>query len=719
MNHFIAGILKIAILEASIALLLIDVASGEKHQKLRDRAHTLITTIMVLAFCNYGALHPSNDPPMLLTVVPVVFLIGRLIAFAFDPRRDERFAAFRATCVANPKRVERVAFVLHLIVLAMVYVFAHGFGFGGIAVGVGIAYFLARTFKRFALGELKFPESLAQTLLKRSRPIAVVLALALSFGWVCGGVFTGRALLVHQWEQFHFYLGAKYQREVGWFNLYKAVILADRESINTLAQLPTTRDLSTFETISVEEALRDPQAIKGRFTPERWDEFKADWVRMSNLWRIDWTRIINDHGNSNSPAWSIIAAPLCRIVPLTMWGQALLGWLDMILMLGMWLVVWRTFGHRAASVGLLVWAAPPIIFEYSTGSILRWDWLFTVGLAACFIKQKRYGWAGGFFGFAVATKLFPLFFGVAMGLKALLDFRKEKKLKPEHIAFARSTVIVGVITVVLSTLMFGVDAWKEYAQRIQIAQVEKFYGIQYSFKSVYLQHSASPLVDWSQTIFPAALKQQSPQVETCKSSGSSSDGNTCKVSLSKCGDNKSFELACAGDACTCTMAGKTEQFSEPGACGHADQLFKDRCRAPTDYSSGLFIGQLLFTLIILLLLRRADDVEAFLLGPLLVFTWLTVNMYYWNMLGLLAVGAVIRSERPHQKPSLWLAIGFHLIFMIYYLYQHLNRSISEGYAVAWMMTVLIVSTAIWETLAARTSEAAGELSSSASPQRAG
>jgi hypothetical protein len=85
-----------------------------------------------------------------------------------------------------------------------------------------------------------------------------------------------------------------------------------------------------------------------------------------------------------------------------------------------------------------------------------------------------------------------------------------------------------------------------------------------------------------------------------------------------------------------------------------------------------------------------------LLGPLLVFTWLTVNMYYWNMLGLLVVGLVLRSERPNQKPALGLAIGVHLIFMVYYLYQHLNRSITEGYAVAWMMAVLTLIVSFWE-----------------------
>ncbi len=137
------------------------------------------------------------------------------------------------------------------------------------------------------------------------------------------------------------------------------------------------------------------------------------------------------------------------------------------LMLGLWLVVWQTFGHRTASVGLFMWAAPPLVFDYLSGSFLRWDWLFALGLAACFLRQKRYGLAGGFFGFAVATKLFPLFFGVALGIRALFAWKETKVLRKEYVRFGLSSAAVGGVAVALSALMFGPGAWKEYAQRIQ------------------------------------------------------------------------------------------------------------------------------------------------------------------------------------------------------------------------------------------------------------
>jgi hypothetical protein len=571
-NHFVSGIIKIVLLEASIALLLIDVVAGDRFATIRRRAHGVLALLMVLAWCNYGALRGNLPPSVSLTSVPVVLACAWFVQAAFGEPLCRRMEAFRAWA-------------------------------GG-----------------------------------RAKPIAIAMVVLLSGGWVGGGVAMGKLPLVHSWEQFHFYLGAKYQRELGWFNLYKAAILADRETVNVLANLPTTRDLTNFEQVKVEEALRDAAAVRARFSDEAWLAFKADWATMAKLWPINWTNVMNDHGNSNSPAWAILAAPLTKLVPLSHQGQALLGWLDMLLMLGLWLFVWQTFGHRVASVGLFMWAAPPIVFDYLSGSFLRWDWLFAVGMAACFLKRGRYGLAGGFFGFAVATKLFPLFFGVALGLKALFTWLEQRTFNRDYWLFVRGAAIVGAAAVALSALMFGPKAWVEYYERIQVAQHEKFYAIQYSLKTVYLQHAAGTVEEWAQTIFPADLKQRRNDVDA------------------------------------------------------------------KDYATGFMLARLLFTAMIALLVRRAKDVEAFLLGPLLVFTWLTVNMYYWNMLGLMALGLVARGDE--QKPALGLLVGTHVLFMVFYLYQHLNRGLTEGYAVAWLMAALIIVTAAWEYATQRRAPAA-------------
>jgi hypothetical protein len=259
-------------------------------------------------------------------------------------------------------------------------------------------------------------------------------------------------------------------------------------------------------------------------------------------------------------------------------------------------------------------------------------------MAACCLKTGRFRAAGAFFGYAVATKLFPIFFGVALGLRAIGEVRRTRTFKKEYRQFLLGTVVAGAASVAIAAVMFGPGAWVEYFQRIQVAQVEKFYAIQYSLKTVWLQFAAGSWGVWTQGLFPAEVLQARADVDA------------------------------------------------------------DR------YTAGFLVVRLAFTWLVYQLARRADDVEAFLLGPLLVFTWLTVNMYYWNMLGLLAMGLMMRKDR--QRPALALLIGVHAIFAFFYVYQHFNRGMSEGFAVATLLAALIIGTGLWESREASRSSAA-------------
>lgn len=458
---------------------------------------------------------------------------------------------------------------------------------------------------------------------------ARALTLLMVFAWCNFGTLRGNFTLVHHWEQFHFYLGAKYQSEVGWFDLYKAAILADRESTHLLDRMTETRDISTFEVVPVEKAMEDGPRVRAKFSDARWAEFKEDWRRMLATGAGGWDRILMDHGNSNSPAWALIAHPIAELLPIDNVNQTVIGCLDMILMAIMWWFIFKAFGQRAALLALFVWAAPPIVFDYLSGSFLRWDWMFCLGMAIVFMKKERWATAGAFFGFAVATKLFPLYFGVCLGIRALLVYQREKKLPVRYQRFAVGTVASGLAAVVLSSAMFGgFWAWKEYKQRIDVARDEKFYSIQYSVQTVYLQFTNSTVEEIAKGgwLFPSEIKQARNDVDI------------------------------------------------------------------KNQSAGFFLVKLLFTLMVLVLLLRADDIQAFTLGPLLVFIWLVVNMYYWNMLGFLALGLFLRKERP----ALGALLGLHFIFMVYYLYVHLNRGFSEGYAVAVMLCVWLLTFAAFE-----------------------
>jgi hypothetical protein len=219
------------------------------------------------------------------------------------------------------------------------------------------------------------------------------------------GQLPGQGRLVHAWEQYHFFMGAKYLREVGYFDLYRATLLADRESVQVLREVERTRDLHDFSLIGVVDALRDADRVRGRFSDLRWEEFKADWARLSR-WNIPWADAVSDHGNSGSPAWAVVALPMVELLGCSPVGQTLLGSLDLVLMLVLFVVLFRSFGAEAGAIGLTIWALVPFCFDYLAGSLLRWDWLFALGMAFACWRRDRPLAAGGFFGYATVSKLF-------------------------------------------------------------------------------------------------------------------------------------------------------------------------------------------------------------------------------------------------------------------------------------------------------------------------
>lgn len=563
MNHFISGILKIVILEASIGLLVVDFVTPGRFERVKGATFAALAGLMVFAWANYGHLREGSSWGYTMLVAPIIVLVSWVVRAGFSKTEP------------TPRQ------------------------------------------KSFRDGTTELAKSLGLSRLKQPyRPAAIALSVVLVSGWLWWGLRTQSLPLTHPWEQYHFYLGAKYQKEVGWFDLYKATLLADREGPRALGQVTRTRELETFNDLSVDEALKDAARVRARFSDAQWASFKEDWATMARLWRINWQHVISDHGNSNSPAWSILAHPISLLLPLSPRNQALIGWLDMLLMLGMWLLVYQTFGGKVASVGLLLWATPPLVFDYLSGSFLRWDWVFALGMTACFIKRDRWALAGGFFAFAVTTKLFPLFFGVAMLIRAISEWLKTKTIRREHLRFALSAAVSGVVIVLVAAMMFGFDAWVQYAQRIQVAQVEKFYTIQYSLKTVFLQFAAPGESGLFAGIWPSEIKQARGDVDI------------------------------------------------------------------SDYRLSFLLAQLAFTALIVMMIRRTkSDVEAFMFGPLLVFTWLTVNMYYWNMLGFLAMALALRA----QARALVMLVSLQVIFMVYYLYQHFNRGPTEPYTVAFLL----------------------------------
>jgi len=68
------------------------------------------------------------------------------------------------------------------------------------------------------------------------------------------------------WNVFHYYLGAKYFSEVGYFNLYTCALEADHESVGYWDRIVGARDMETYRYVPRSSL---PSCPRNNVTPER------------------------------------------------------------------------------------------------------------------------------------------------------------------------------------------------------------------------------------------------------------------------------------------------------------------------------------------------------------------------------------------------------------------------------------------------------------------
>ena len=119
---------------------------------------------------------------------------------------------------------------------------------------------------------------------------------------------------LHTWNVYHYVIGTKYFEELGYFDIYRATLLASSEGEPIFPGVSRTRDLRTYQkktvTAVVAEAKED--RLRERFTAERWREFKKDLgiIRSQRPDPKYWRGPLRDRGFNPTPLWLLVHGPL-------------------------------------------------------------------------------------------------------------------------------------------------------------------------------------------------------------------------------------------------------------------------------------------------------------------------------------------------------------------------------------------------------------------------
>jgi hypothetical protein len=273
---------------------------------------------------------------------------------------------------------------------------------------------------------------------------------------------------IHYWDAYHYFMGAKYLPEVGYFKLYETTYIAGRE-LGLFDDITHIRDLPTNRGRWVSSV--DAPGIRARFSPERWETFKRDLAFLHP--RVPyWSAVFLDHGYNDPPPRALLLHLLVRLVPANRLTFGLLTSIDYVLMATAFGFVCWAFGTIPAALTFAFLALSFFgRFDLIGGSILRWDWMATL-LVGVAVFARGYGrLAGILLAYAALARVFPIAFFLLLAIKWLQGRRAGT---PDQTLTRALTWGVGAVLV--GTLGVGVTGARlpvifEYLPRMQVHSV--------------------------------------------------------------------------------------------------------------------------------------------------------------------------------------------------------------------------------------------------------
>jgi hypothetical protein len=281
----------------------------------------------------------------------------------------------------------------------------------------------------------------------------------------------GALRFYHGHELFHYYLGSKYGRELGYEHIYRCVAIAQAES----GQIDEVRvrkmmDLTTDLIVPAKTALEHPEACRDRFTAERWESFKSDVLmfrRSSNL--SYWNGMQTDHGYNPPPVWTMMGFFWSSLHAPTVGYLQFLASFDPMLIAAMFAAIAWAFGWRVFAVAAIFWGCQAAADYYFTGgAFLRQDWLFLLVLSACLAKKRYYALAGAAFAYATLLRVFPGLLLAGWAVVAGTHLWRHKRMAPSHVRVMLGGVVATMALVSLSAAVAGRDSYPEFYRHILV-----------------------------------------------------------------------------------------------------------------------------------------------------------------------------------------------------------------------------------------------------------
>ena len=285
----------------------------------------------------------------------------------------------------------------------------------------------------------------------------------------------------HRHEFYHYYLGSKYSKEVGYVRLYECTAIAEIEAgRGASVRKREIRDLrvNLIKPVEATYIVSDPDQCKKHFTPERWEAFKkdVDWFYRSAAGSY-WEGMQKDHGYNPPPVWTMTGKFFGSFDEAGDTYFKILACIDILFHLGCVVMFGWAFGWRAMAVATVFWGCnAPANFYWTGGAFLRMDWIFLLVASLCLARKRKFLLAGAALTWSALLRVFPGIFVIGWAIIVgfyLLDRIRDKMaghgpkklldyLHPDHRRLIGGCLVALGVLVPSSIMVAGADSYQEF-----------------------------------------------------------------------------------------------------------------------------------------------------------------------------------------------------------------------------------------------------------------
>lgn len=293
----------------------------------------------------------------------------------------------------------------------------------------------------------------------------------------------------HRWDQYHYYMGAKYFPEIKYDGLYKCSAIAQHQlglvtysepddkggmrqrRIDMKAELEartkTVRNLGGDNLLmKVDDLIANPEQCTSRFSPARWEQYKRDvqFFRIVSDKKY-WEDMQRDHGYNPPPVWTLAGYLISNLHDAEVWFMQAIAMIDIAYLLGVFAALWWAFGWRVAAVGAIFWgtqASAP--FYWTGGAFLRQDWLFFMVLSACLARKRYFALAGAAMVYCGLLRIFPGLIVIGWLVVCGAYVWRHKRFRPEHLRAIVGGCVAAAILIGASLAVVGKNSYQEFYQ---------------------------------------------------------------------------------------------------------------------------------------------------------------------------------------------------------------------------------------------------------------